>query len=551
MNRLTIALFTALALAGCSGGGGGVAVPTAPTSAVHATASVSLSLGSATAVGATTVYPLTIKATDSSGAAISGPYLNAISLSTSDGTQTGFSSSSSGSNPSPTVSVASSTQAVFFVYNGSALTTAVTVTATSPTASPSAFIFQPGTAGGGGTAVVSSLSIVANGAVPIIGSSGAFTLTVSAYDASGQVITGTYPVPLTVSTNDSKDLSISVSGGSPSASVTVTSSSQIVVANYDGAVVPGGTVFSVAAAGAPTATTAFSPGGGSGSVASIASIVLTQVGSIPNVGTAGQFALTLNAFDVNGATISGTYLQSIVVSSNDSTDLKMATSPNGPFTASISVSNSSTVVYVAYDGAAVPATTSFSANSGTVQGNLAFNPFVTSSTAPYVNTVYVTTAGAAPQMGTPSNPVYGSQPLYVTANDQFGNLITGSYPSKISVTINNATDLDVSLDSYVVATRCEANPPTIPCVNNAAIVLNNAGQVAFANYVDAGPGPFATTGGGGALEAPNPDISVTVNGGLCATIVFPVSSAGAGPFTCQTPATLSVARLVPMSSKKK
>jgi hypothetical protein len=547
VNRLSIAiaLVTALAFAGCSGGGSGGS--TAPNPAGRVPASMSLSIGTGTSVGGLSVFTLSVSAADSSGAAITGTFASPITLTTSDATDTGFSSSATGSQRVASIAVSSSTQPVYFVYDGATLTTAVTITESDPTVAERTFSFQPAP-GGTTSAAIASLSLAANGAIPLSGSAGSFTLTLAAYSSTGALISSTYATPIVLTTNDSTDLTLSIAGGTPASSISVTSPSQIVLVSYDGAVVPSGTLISASTSGASTVSIPFVPSSAtSGASSAVASIALAQVGALPNQGTAGQFALVITASNGAGGVISGTYPQPIVVSSNDSTDLTFSTVAAGPFTASVSVPNSSTVVYVAYDGLNIPAETKFSASSGATVGTLTFNPAAsTVATAPYIKTLYVTTAGAPPEQGTPSNPIYGAQPIYMSAYDQTGAALTGTYPNVIRMSINNATDLQLTIGTYVAATRCEILPPTTPlCPNIGQEVINGSGQAIFADYVDAGPVVAGQAlPGGGALQAPQPDISITTdllpppvgsNNPPCAVIQFPLSGFGSTEFACQAP----------------
>ncbi len=548
MKRLSIALLTALALAGC-GGGGSSGSGAAPNPAGRIPAAMSLSLGAATAVGGLTVFALTVSAADSSGSPIVGTFASPITLTTSNPTDTGFSSSATGSPRAGFADVSSSTQPVYFVYDGATLATAVTITESSPTVAQRTFGFQ--STSQTTSAAIASLSLAANGAIPLSGSAGSFTLTAAAYSSTGALITGTYPTPIVLTTNDSTDLTLSIAGGTPASSISITSPAQIVVVSYDGLAVPSGTNISASASGASTVSIPFVPSSATAGGSSVASIALAQVGALPNAGTAGQFALVLTASNASGGAISGTYPQPIVVSSNDSKDLTFSTVAAGPFAASVSVPNSSTVVYVAYDGLTIPANTKFSASAGAVVGTLAFNPAATVTAAPYVATLYITTAGAPPEQGTVANPIYGSQPIYMSAYDQFttplvGPPLTGTYPTAIRMTVNNVTDLQLTIGSYSAATQCELLSPGTPCPNVAQEVINGSGQAIFADYVDAGPVIAGTPPtGGGALEAPHPDISITTdilpgapnnpNNPPCAVIQFPLSGAGSTTYVCQDP----------------
>jgi hypothetical protein len=264
------------------------------------------------------------------------------------------------------------------------------------------------------------------------------------------------------------------------------------------------------------------------STTKVASVTLTQIGSLPSGETAAEFGINVNAVDSGGKPISGTYTTPVVITSNDTSQLGLSTSYNGPFSASASVPNSSTVVYVQYNGGQVPSGTYLQA------ANVASTKFdfsTTSSQALFIQTLYVTTSGAPPDANS-----YGSVPISISAFDQNGNPINGTYPSPIDVTINNATELSLSLGSYSPATDC--NPTTnpnapSPCPNVAAVVLNASGQTIFGDY---------------AINYANSEsqVSVSISGNTCASVSFPApvpasttsptsTPTGSTPFTCQAP----------------
>lgn len=521
-----------LGFVACSGGGG--SSPTATPSTGPSQAAISVALGNEEALGSGYSYEVLVTLTNAAGQVITGPYPSAVTLTTSDTTDTGFSATASGENIASSVSITSSTQPVFFVYDGAKLSSAVSISAASSSAPSAQYTFTATGVSGGTTTsttstTVASLSIAPNGALPQSGTAGSFTLTVAGYSSTGALVTGTYANPIVLTSNDTADLTFSVNGGAASTTATVSASGAIVVVNYDGATVPGSTTINASASGVPTVSIPFAPTSPTATAAtSISSISLAQIGAAPNEGTAGQFALTITA-SANGSPISGQYPTGIVVSSNDSTVLGLSTSSGGPFTPSVTVNNSSTLVYVQYSGATVPQSTEFAANAGSVQGVLPFNPESTQTQATRIQTLYISTSGAPP-----TTDSYGSQPIYIEAFDQNGNVINGTYPSAVDLTINNATELDLSLGAYTPATDCSPAANINPCPNVAAVVVNGSGQVTFGDYA-----PLYST-------YPS-QVSVSTTGIECAAINFPLAttastsqsaspapaSTGSTPFTCQ------------------
>jgi len=522
--RRVATLIVALAVAGCSGSSSSspsVGTPTAK--GTGAIAALSIQLSGTPTTGTKAVFPLTVQAVSSSNATISGTYASAVSVTSTDSTDLSFSFSATGSPSYATVSVTSSTQNVYVVYDGAALPAGVTISASTTTANPASIdVTEPSSSSSAtpqtGT-TINSLSIAANGAASVVGTAGSFTLTVAAYNSTDQLITGTYATPLTVTTNDSADLSLSTTSGGSGASVTLTSSTQLVIVTYDGKTVPAGTEFTVSAPGVTSQSAVFSPNGATGTSAAAATLKITEVGAPPIQGSTGEFALNVTAFDATGNPISGTYSASILVTTNDSADLTMATTQAGPFTAGVTLSNSSTPIFVEYDGGAVPTNAQFVATAaGATQGTLAFAAEVQPTAAtPYIASLYVTGAGESP-VSTPG----GAVPVFITARDQFNDVITGTYPSPIGVSLNDACDESLSIGGSTTVTPCEDNSGDI--TNVAAIVVNSASQVVFVSY-----------SGNAALPASNPAsvansaVSVTTSGLECNAALFPSNGLG----TCQ------------------
>jgi hypothetical protein len=327
---------------------------------------------------------------------------------------------------------------------------------------------------------------------------------------------------LTVTTNDSSDLQLSIAGGSSGSAVTLTSASQLVLVTYDGKTVPTGTTFTVSAPGVASASAAFTPAGATtGSGASIASITVSQVGAPPILGTAGEFALNVTALSSSAAPINGTYATPILITTNDSKDISLATSAAGPFGSSVTLTTSGTPVLVEYDGGSVPNDTQFAATAGSVSGTLAFNPQPTSTT-PYIDKLYVSGSGVSP-----NGSEGGAIPIFVTAYDQNGNVISGTYPSPVGVTLTDACDEGISLNASVNITPCLANGGVI--VNPAALTINSASQVLFLSY-DCLAAGGSDCGGG----TPTPSyVSVTTVGIQCAAVNF-LTTTAPGSFISET-----------------
>jgi hypothetical protein len=544
VKRLVAALVVALAVAGCSGGGGGPAP--GPTQA-PAASGATLAIGPASQEGKLVVAPLLVTVTGPNGSAITGPFSSPVTLTTSNAAHTGFSDTLAAATVTPSFNVSSSTQPVFFVYDGAPLTTPVTVSvavanvpAVTYAFTPSA-VPTPSSSASATPSAIKTLTIAENGAAPQIGSAGSFTLTVAAYDSNGTLITGTYLNPIVVTTNDTSDLVLASSSGNGSGgSATLTAGSQFVVVTYDGKPIPPGTTFSATALGVVSASTAFAPSAASSSKsASIKTISLSAVGPAPAQGEASQFSVNIVANDQNGNPISGAYPAPISISSSDAKDITFATTSAGPFASTVAIANSSTVVYANYDGAAVPQNAQIVGSAGDVAGTLAFTPAPLATTTLYIAKLTISTGGAAPQAN-----ASGAQPVYIAAFDQNGAPINGTYPEPVSISLNNNLEVGLSLGSYVAAVDCSASSSN--CPNNAVVVVNSAGQTAFADYTSNWQNYMSQLSITAAGSGADPGV-------VCHAINFPLaqpSMAGSSPYTCQSQATTSKVRRPAATSLK-
>jgi len=203
-------------------------------------------------------------------------------------------------------------------------------------------------------------------------------------------------------------------------------------------------------------------------------------------GTAAVVPLTVQAITSNGAINTGTYPDGITVTSNDPNDIQFSSLASGANPASnISVTSGSQAVYVVYDGNALPAGTAITAATPTAQvESLALAAAVSSSassapsSAPavatsYLAALYVTGSGASPV-----NTGGGAIPIFIVAQDQNGNDITGTFPSPIGVTLTDACDESLSINVSANVTPCAGSEIT----NVAALTVTSASEVVFVNY---------------------------------------------------------------------
>jgi hypothetical protein len=199
----------------------------------------------------------------------------------------------------------------------------------------------------------------------------------------------------------------------------------------------------------------------------------------------------------------------------------MSTVQNAAGTASVSVPNAQTTVFVSYDGNVVPNGTVFSAFSGAASSQIAFDPTSSSAPPPVITRIGLTRNGANPILGS-----LGVFPVFVTAYDQ-NVQINGTLPYAIDVTLNETCDLSLSLGGSGSVEPCILNGVPQQVDNVGAAIINNADQVVFLNYDGDNVLPTDTA------------ISATTLGNICTYITFP----GNKLKTCPAP--------VPQSSRRR
>ena len=194
-----------------------------------------------------------------------------------------------------------------------------------------------------------------------------------------------------------------------------------------------------------------------------------------------------------------------MLTTNDATDLQLTTVQNGTGSASVTVPNAQTLVFVSYDGLVVPNGTVFTAFSGGATNTFFFNPINKLSPPPVISKIAITRNGEEPTVP----PSLGVFPVFVTAYDQNGNTINGTLPSAIDVTLNETCDLSLSLDGSGSVAPCVLNGVPQTVNNNGAVIINNANQVIFINYDGINVLPKDTA------------LSATTLGGVCEIVGFP------------------------------
>ncbi|MBD5654480.1 MAG: hypothetical protein IAI50_04790 [Candidatus Eremiobacteraeota bacterium] len=354
------------------------------------------------------------------------------------------------------------------------------------------------------------MTLAQNGAAPTVGLAGTFTLTATEYDATGKLLSGTYPQPIVVTTNDTTDLTLSAipSTGTSGGSVTIPNSQTVVLVSYDGLAVRSGTQFAASANALTSVTAGFTPVKQAVTVSPISTFVIGQSGATPHFGSPGQFALSISAYDASGNPITGSYATPIVLTTNDGTDLQLSTVQNAPGSASVTVPNAQTTVFVSYDGSVVPNGTVFSAFAGTASSTLAFTPTNPASPPQVISKLSITRNGAGPVLGQ-----LGVFPVFVTAYDENNIAIYGTLPNAVNVTINESCDMSLSLGGSGSVEPCIVNGQPVAVDNIGAQIINNANQVVFLNYDGIRPVPAGT------------DISATTLANICSVISFPANTA--------------------------
>ncbi len=343
-----------------------------------------------------------------------------------------------------------------------------------------------------------------SGAMPVQGLAGTFVLSLAEYGANKQLISGAYAAPVTLTTNDSGDLSFAVTDPNGSSvasgsSATIVDSTASIVVTYSGNAVPAGTQISASSSGLATTTLAFTPVVGGGASAGVASITIAQIGATPVQGSAGQFALAVTALDATGAPISGTYATPISVTTNDVTDVALATTPGGPGASGVVVPNSQTPVFVTYSGNHTPNGTQFGATNGAVSATL---PFTTTTPGQLTSIakITITRVGSAPLANTP-----GASPFYISAYDANGTLLGGTLPSAVSVTLNDNCDSSLSVGGPSSVQDCQ----TSPFSNVSIVTINNPSQVVYLDDLY------------GASTDPATVLSASTLDNVCSGVTFP------------------------------
>jgi len=242
-----------------------------------------------------------------------------------------------------------------------------------------------------------------------------------------------------------------------------------------------------ACSGGGGGTAAVSPGASTGKPGATAAIQLALSTAL-STGSLAVVPVTVTAIGSNGATITGSYLAGITVASNDPNDVEFSATASGANpTPSITLTSSMEPVFLVYNGNTLPAGTSITAATTTAAEttlalSAAVNPNASSapSSAPtvatsFLNLIYVTSGGASP-VGTQG----GAIPIFIIAQDQNGNDVTGTFPSPIAVTLTNACDESLSIGTSGPVSPCENAQGAIS--NVAALTITSASEVVFVNY---------------------------------------------------------------------
>ncbi|MDQ6825772.1 MAG: hypothetical protein M3Z14_01055 [Candidatus Eremiobacteraeota bacterium] len=173
---------------------------------------------------------------------------------------------------------------------------------------------------------------------PVAGVSGTFAVTVTVKDKNGKLITGTYPVPITLSDSDQ-------SGTTMLLTTTVANSTTQVLLTYNGKPLSSAAIITPFAAGVPSS--AITPAQFVlGSSAPVVSSIVLSISGFAIAGVAGTFPLTVTVKDQSGKVITGSYPVAIALLDSDSsgtTSLSTAT-----------LINSTTSVMLNYNGNLLP-----------------------------------------------------------------------------------------------------------------------------------------------------------------------------------------------------
>ncbi|MGP6189581.1 MAG: hypothetical protein ACLPSH_05755 [Vulcanimicrobiaceae bacterium] len=320
---------------------------------------------------------------------------------------------------------------------------------------------------------------------PNIGTSGSFVITLSAVDINGNTIVGSYPSTVTLSTNDSADLTL------PS-NPAVTSSGTDVTIGYDGKALPKGTVISATTGGVTTALSVTA-------TAAVSSITLTPQGpGNLTVGYSGSFGFNVAVNDGSGNPITGAFPAPVMLTVNDATDLSF-----GGSTSTSVASSGASGVTISYDGKALlPGTTITASIPGySATAALGINPVNPAYSAPAYSSLTLTTQNVAALVYGTS----GSFSVVVTAYDASGNQINSSYPLPVVLTTSNTAAL--TFNGQTSATVTTGNSPVVvlyaglianplPPPAEIPVPINGDVITATAQGTGSNPGPamtFSTT----------------------------------------------------------
>jgi hypothetical protein len=253
----------------------------------------------------------------------------------------------------------------------------------------------------------------------------------------------------------------------------------------------------------------------------VAAIKLSLATSL-TAGSQSVVRLTVQAINSSGALLTAAYASGVTIVSTDPNDVELSLSASGANPApTVTITSATQLVYLVYDGNTLPAGSSLTAATTTASAaDLSLTPSgsSTASAAPtsepapvstsFLETLYVTGSGASPV-----NTAGGSIPIFIIAEDQNGNDITGTFPSPIGVSLTNGCDESLSIGGSGTVTACEDTGGVTS--NITAIVVTSASQVVFVNY----------TGSAAASSSRQSDISISTSSVIAGPSPAPGASA--------------------------
>ncbi len=104
---------------------------------------------------------------------------------------------------------------------------------------------------------IAQLTVSYAGPTPIAGSTSNYSITITAMNSSGQVITGNYTNPITLTSSDTNDLLFYDAQSNPTGSILISGPGMNPMMFYDGTALPPNTQILVYAQGVNTASTSF------------------------------------------------------------------------------------------------------------------------------------------------------------------------------------------------------------------------------------------------------------------------------------------------------